>query len=66
VDGGSPFHKSPMSKKIWQLKKVLRLLPTPAHAQSLLAALKQRETRMSVKDFLARTWVGKPNTTTKE
>jgi hypothetical protein len=55
-----------MSKKILQLKKVLRLLQAPAHAQSLLAALKQRETRMSVRDFLARTWVGKPNTTTKE
>jgi hypothetical protein len=55
-----------MSKKIRQLKKVLRLLKIPADAQSLLAALKQRETRMSVGDFLARTWVGKPNTTTKE
>jgi hypothetical protein len=55
-----------MSKKIRQLKKVLRLLQAPAHAQSLLAALKQRETRISVGDFLARTWVGKPNTTTKE
>jgi hypothetical protein len=66
VDDGGPFHKSPMSKKIRQLKKVLRLLHTPAHAQSLLAALKQRETRMSLKDFLARRWVGKPNATTKE
>jgi hypothetical protein len=66
VDGGGPLHKSPMSKKIRQLKKVLRLLQAPAHAQSLLAALKQRETRISVGDFLARTWVGKPNTTTKE
>jgi hypothetical protein len=41
-----------MSKKIRQLKKVLRLLQAPAHAQSLLAALKQKETKMFVKDFL--------------
>jgi hypothetical protein len=49
-----------MSRKIWQLKKVLRLLQTPAHPQGLLAALKQRETRMSVREFLARNWVGNP------
>ena len=35
-----------------------------AHADQLLGML--REIRMFVKDFLARRWVGKPNTTTKE
>jgi hypothetical protein len=55
-----------MSKESPAAQKVLRLLQIPAHAQSLLATLKQKETRMSVKDVLARRWVGEPNATTKE
>lgn len=55
-----------MKKIIRSFKETVHLLKSPTYTISLLAALKQRETRMSVKDFLARKWVGKPKTTTKE
>lgn len=55
-----------MKKIIRSFKETVHLLKSPTYTISLLAALKQRETRMSVKEFLARKWVGKPKTTTKE
>jgi hypothetical protein len=55
-----------MKKLIRSLKETAHLLKPPTSAQRLLAVLGQRETRMSIKEFLVRKWVGKPNKTTKE
>jgi hypothetical protein len=55
-----------MKKLIQSLKETVDLIKAPTNAKSLFAALNQKETRMSVKDFLARKWVGTPDTTTKE
>jgi hypothetical protein len=55
-----------MKKLIRSLKETVHLLKPLTSAQRLLAVLGQRETRMSIKEFLVRKWVGKPNTTTKE
>jgi hypothetical protein len=55
-----------MKKLIRSLKETAHLLKPPTSAQRLSATLGQRETRISVKGYLARNWVGRPNTTTKE
>jgi len=53
-------------KLIRALKETVHPLNSPANAQRLFDAFKQKSVQMTIKEFLTRKWVGNPNTTTKE